>query len=64
MPAIHDPTLRRLLGSEDVAGDDVLQRIRQILPAEFEKPRTVDLQTTAEFNEIVRKLRHDIDEEE
>jgi len=39
-------------------------RIRQILPADFEKPRSVDLQTTAEFNEIVRKLRHDIDEEE
>ncbi|WP_173922306.1 ABC transporter ATP-binding protein [Agromyces sp. Marseille-P2726] len=39
-------------------------RIRQILPAEFEKPRSVDLQTTVEFNEIVRKLRHDIDEEE
>jgi NitT/TauT family transport system ATP-binding protein len=39
-------------------------RIRQILPADFEKPRSVDLQTTTEFNEIVRKLRHDIDEEE
>jgi NitT/TauT family transport system ATP-binding protein len=39
-------------------------RIRQVLPADFAKPRTVDLQTTPEFNEIVRKLRHDIDEEE
>ncbi len=39
-------------------------RIRQILPADFAKPRTVDLQTTPEFNDIVRKLRHDIDEEE
>jgi NitT/TauT family transport system ATP-binding protein len=39
-------------------------RIRQILPADFAKPRSVDLQTTPEFNEIVRKLRHDIDEEE
>jgi NitT/TauT family transport system ATP-binding protein len=39
-------------------------RIRQVLPADFAKPRSVDLQTTPEFNEIVRKLRHDIDEEE
>ncbi|WP_188754469.1 ABC transporter ATP-binding protein [Microbacterium album] len=39
-------------------------RIRQILPAEFPKPRKVDLQTTPEFNEIVRRLRHDIDEED
>lgn len=38
-------------------------RIRQILPAEFAKPRGVELQTTPEFNEIVRQLRHDIDEE-
>src|SRR5690606_13190477 len=38
-------------------------RIRQILPADFAKPRTVDLTTTPEFNEIVRRLRHDIDEE-
>jgi NitT/TauT family transport system ATP-binding protein len=39
-------------------------RIKQILPAEFPKPRAVDVQTTPEFNDIVRKLRHDIDEEE
>jgi len=39
-------------------------RIRQILPADFAKPRSVDLQTTPEFNDIVRKLRHDIDEED
>jgi NitT/TauT family transport system ATP-binding protein len=39
-------------------------RISQVLPAEFAKPRSVDLQTTPEFNEIVRKLRHDIDKEE
>jgi NitT/TauT family transport system ATP-binding protein len=39
-------------------------RIRQILPADFAKPRTVDLQTTPEFNDIVRRLRHDLDEEE
>lgn len=39
-------------------------RIRQILPADFPKPRTVDLQTTPEFNDIVRALRHDLDEEE
>jgi NitT/TauT family transport system ATP-binding protein len=39
-------------------------RIRQILPVDFEKPRTVDLQTTPEFNDIVRALRHDLDEEE
>ncbi|WP_119697786.1 ABC transporter ATP-binding protein [Microbacterium halotolerans] len=39
-------------------------RVRQILPAEFAKPRSVDLQTETAFNEIVRRLRHDIDEEE
>ena len=39
-------------------------RIRQILPADFPKPRSVDLQTTPEFNDIVRALRHDLDEEE
>ncbi|WP_136708264.1 ABC transporter ATP-binding protein [Agromyces sp. H66] len=39
-------------------------RIRQILPADFPKPRAVDLQTTPEFNDIVRSLRHDLDEEE
>ena len=39
-------------------------RIRQILPVDFEKPRSVDLQTTPEFNDIVRALRHDLDEEE
>jgi NitT/TauT family transport system ATP-binding protein len=38
-------------------------RIRQILPVDFPKPRGVDLQTTPEFNDIVRALRHDLDEE-
>ncbi|TXK09975.1 ABC transporter ATP-binding protein [Microbacterium hatanonis] len=38
-------------------------RIRQILPADFPKPRSVDLQTMPEFNDIVRALRHDLDEE-
>jgi len=37
--------------------------VRQILPVAEPKPRTIDTTTTAEFNEIVRKLRHDIDEE-
>jgi NitT/TauT family transport system ATP-binding protein len=39
-------------------------RVRQILPVDFPKPRSVDITTTPEFNEIVRKLRHDIDEED
>ncbi|UUT34597.1 ABC transporter ATP-binding protein [Microbacterium elymi] len=39
-------------------------RIRQILPVDFAKPRSVELQTTPEFNDIVRALRHDLDEEE
>jgi NitT/TauT family transport system ATP-binding protein len=38
-------------------------RVRQILPYDAAKPREVDITTTPEFNEIVRKLRHDIDEE-
>ncbi|QEW00979.1 ABC transporter ATP-binding protein [Microbacterium caowuchunii] len=39
-------------------------RIRQILPVDFPKPRDVILQTTPEFNDIVRALRQDLDEEE
>ncbi|MGV3714124.1 ABC transporter ATP-binding protein [Pseudolysinimonas sp.] len=39
-------------------------RIRQILPVTTPKPRGVDLQTTPEFNDIVRQLRADIDEED
>jgi NitT/TauT family transport system ATP-binding protein len=39
-------------------------RVRQILPVDIPKPRSVDITTTPEFNEIVRKLRHDIDEED
>lgn len=39
-------------------------RIRQILPVEIPKPRDVILTTTPEFNEIVRQLRSDIDEED
>ncbi|HYJ48387.1 MAG TPA: ABC transporter ATP-binding protein [Microbacterium sp.] len=39
-------------------------RIRQILPADFPKPRAVEVTTTPEFNEIVRILRRDLDEEE
>jgi ABC-type nitrate/sulfonate/bicarbonate transport system, ATPase component len=38
-------------------------RVRQIIPVDMPKPRAVDITTTPEFNEIVRKLRHDIDEE-
>ena len=38
-------------------------RVRQVLPVAEPKPRTVDVTTTPDFNEIVRKLRHDIDEE-
>jgi NitT/TauT family transport system ATP-binding protein len=38
-------------------------RVSQILPVVEPKPRTVDTTTTTEFNEIVRKLRNDIDEE-
>ncbi|GAA4415964.1 ABC transporter ATP-binding protein [Georgenia halophila] len=39
-------------------------RINKILPVDFPKPRDVELQTTPEFNEIVRALRHELDEEE
>jgi len=39
-------------------------RIRQILPVDIAKPRSIDLQTTPEFNDIVRALRHDLDEED
>jgi NitT/TauT family transport system ATP-binding protein len=39
-------------------------RIRQVLPVESAKPRSIELQTTPEFNDIVRALRHDLDEED
>jgi len=39
-------------------------RINQVLDVTEAKPRSVDIQTTPEFNEIVRKLRHDIDQED
>ncbi|MEZ3160372.1 ABC transporter ATP-binding protein [Microbacterium sp. BWT-B31] len=38
-------------------------RIRQILPIPFDKGRDIDIQTSTEFNDIVRRLRHDLDEE-
>jgi len=50
-------------------GDRVVQmtprpgRINKILPVDFAKPRDIDLQTSREFNEIVRALRVELDEE-
>ena len=38
-------------------------RIRQILQVPFPKERDIDIQTSTEFNDIVRRLRHDLDEE-
>jgi NitT/TauT family transport system ATP-binding protein len=39
-------------------------RIRQILPVPDAKPRDILMQTTPGFNDIVRTLRRDLDEEE
>ncbi len=39
-------------------------RINKIFPVGFAKPRAIELQTTPEFNEIVRSLRHELDKEE
>ncbi|NDL56475.1 ABC transporter ATP-binding protein [Phytoactinopolyspora mesophila] len=39
-------------------------RINKILPVGFDKPRDVNLQTTTEFNEVVRALRVELDEDE
>ena len=39
-------------------------RVNKILSVSVEKPRDVDLQTTPEFNEIVRSLRHELDQED
>jgi NitT/TauT family transport system ATP-binding protein len=39
-------------------------RINKILPVSFAKPRDINLQTTTEFNEVVRALRVELDEEE
>jgi NitT/TauT family transport system ATP-binding protein len=38
-------------------------RIRQIVDVPFDKPRSIHLQTEPAFNDIVRRLRSDIDEE-
>lgn len=39
-------------------------RINTILPVDFPKPRDVELETTPKFNEIVRALRRELDEED
>ncbi|MGH8868223.1 MAG: ABC transporter ATP-binding protein [Actinomycetes bacterium] len=38
-------------------------RIRSVTPVELARPRSLDTGTTAEFQEIVRTLRHELDEE-
>jgi NitT/TauT family transport system ATP-binding protein len=37
-------------------------RIRSITPVPFARPRALDLQTRPEFQDIARKLRHELDE--
>jgi NitT/TauT family transport system ATP-binding protein len=37
-------------------------RIRSITEVPFQRPREVDLQTLPEFQNIVRELRHQLDE--
>jgi NitT/TauT family transport system ATP-binding protein len=38
-------------------------RIRSVTPVPLARPRSLDTETTAEFQEVVRKLRHELDEE-
>jgi NitT/TauT family transport system ATP-binding protein len=39
-------------------------RLRSVTPVEFERPRSVDVQTDSAFVEVVRDLRHQLDEDE
>ncbi|MGH3884918.1 MAG: ABC transporter ATP-binding protein, partial [Pseudonocardiaceae bacterium] len=38
-------------------------RIRSVTTVPLARPRSLDTETTAEFQEVVRKLRHELDEE-
>jgi NitT/TauT family transport system ATP-binding protein len=38
-------------------------RIRSVTPVDFERPRSLDTQSTTEFQQVVRRLRHELDEE-
>jgi NitT/TauT family transport system ATP-binding protein len=39
-------------------------RIRSITPVPLARPRSLDTETSAEFQGIVRRLRHELDEED
>ena len=39
-------------------------RIRSVTPMPMPRPRSLDVESDPEFNEIVRELRHELDEEE
>ncbi len=39
-------------------------RLRSVTPVAFERPRSVDVQTDSAFVEVVRDLRHQLDEDE
>jgi NitT/TauT family transport system ATP-binding protein len=39
-------------------------RLRSVTPVDFERPRSLDVQTDAAFAEVVRDLRHQLDEDE
>jgi NitT/TauT family transport system ATP-binding protein len=38
-------------------------RIRSVTPVDFERPRSLDTQSMTEFQQVVRTLRHELDEE-
>lgn len=38
-------------------------RIRSVTPVALDRPRSLDTESTGEFQEIVRRLRHELDEE-
>jgi NitT/TauT family transport system ATP-binding protein len=38
-------------------------RIRSITDVELERPRSLETESTEEFQTIIRKLRHELDEE-
>jgi NitT/TauT family transport system ATP-binding protein len=60
----HDITEAVFLGDRVVHLTPRPGRIRQIRSVDFDRPRSIDVQTEPEFGAVVRDLRHALNEEE
>lgn len=60
----HDITEAVFLGDRVVHLTPRPGRIRQVRTVDFDRPRSIDVQTEPEYGVIVRDLRHALDEEE